>query len=302
MDLKQAKYILKIAEEKNITHAADKLYITQSALNQQLLKLEKELGTELFTRSRTDWRPTEAGIIYLEAAKEVLRIKKDAYHQIYDLANQQKGTLSIGFTPNRGSAMFSDVYPLFHARHPQIEVEPMELSVSRQLELIRNHTLDIGFLTLLPNQYKTSLSYTQIRSEEIYLAVPSDKDMSDFLKKEKASSPVLSLKHLRNEAFVLMYKQSSIRLLVDQLFQEADYKPEVLFETSSTNTILNMIEAGLCCGLIPEYYVKPNHPKISYYSLPSHPVWDIVACCNKTSYKSKAANDLIALVTEYWNS
>ena len=55
MDLKQIEYILKIAEEQNITHAAEKLFITQSALNQQLLKLEKELGTPLFYRSRTDW-------------------------------------------------------------------------------------------------------------------------------------------------------------------------------------------------------------------------------------------------------
>ena len=50
MDLKQIEYILKIAEEQNITHAAEKLFITQSALNQQLLKLEKELGTPLFYR------------------------------------------------------------------------------------------------------------------------------------------------------------------------------------------------------------------------------------------------------------
>ena len=76
MDLKQIEYILKIAEEQNITHAAEKLFITQSALNQQLLKLEKELGTPLFYRSRTDWHPTPAGEIYLNAAKDILLIKK----------------------------------------------------------------------------------------------------------------------------------------------------------------------------------------------------------------------------------
>ena len=65
MDLRQIQYIVAIAEENNITRAAEKLYITQSALNQQLLKLEKELGVQLFHRSRTDWHPTEAGEIYL---------------------------------------------------------------------------------------------------------------------------------------------------------------------------------------------------------------------------------------------
>ena len=67
MDLKQIEYILKIAEEQNITRAAEKLFMTQSALNQQLLKLEKELGTPLFYRSRTSCRPTPAGEIYIEA-------------------------------------------------------------------------------------------------------------------------------------------------------------------------------------------------------------------------------------------
>ena len=68
MDLRQIEYILKIAEENNITRAAQKLFISQSALNQQLLKLEKELGVQLFHRSRTNWRPTKAGEIYLEGA------------------------------------------------------------------------------------------------------------------------------------------------------------------------------------------------------------------------------------------
>lgn len=54
MDLKQLEYMVKIAKEKNITKAAKKLFITQSALNQQLLKLEKDLGAPLFYRSRTN--------------------------------------------------------------------------------------------------------------------------------------------------------------------------------------------------------------------------------------------------------
>ena len=49
MNLKQLEYMTAIADERNITKAADRLFLTQSALNQQLLKLEKELGTPLFS-------------------------------------------------------------------------------------------------------------------------------------------------------------------------------------------------------------------------------------------------------------
>ena len=110
MDLRQLEYIVQIAEENNITRAAEKLYITQSALNQQLLKLEKELGVPLFHRSRTDWHPTEAGEIYLSAARKMLQNEKDTYYRIHDLAEIQKGQLSVGFTPGRGIIMFSHYF------------------------------------------------------------------------------------------------------------------------------------------------------------------------------------------------
>ena len=150
MDLRQIQYIVAIAEENNITRAAEKLYITQSALNQQLLKLEKELGVQLFHRSRTDWHPTEAGEIYLKAAREMLLLKKDTYHRIHDLAKIQQGELSVGFTPGRGIAMFSNVYPKFHRLHPNIQVTPRELSVQKQQELLISGELDLGFVTLVP--------------------------------------------------------------------------------------------------------------------------------------------------------
>lgn len=303
MDLKQIEYILKIAEENNITHAAEKLYISQSALNQQLLKLEKELGTELFYRSRTNWRPTQAGELYISAAKEILHIKKDTYNQIFDLAHQHKGKLSIGFTQNRGTSLFSAIYPSFHEKHPQVIVEPMELSVRAQLALIENHALDIGFLTLLTNQKKKGLSYFPIKTEEIFLAVPASYDYSRSAIYESTSKyPVLPLKQLNSESFVLLYKQSTLRILVDSLFQNAGFMPNILFETASTYTILNMIEASLCCGLIPAYYVDPENKNINYYALPEHPTWDIVSCYNTGSYISEAGKDFISLAKAHWSA
>lgn len=302
MDLKQLEYILKIAEERNITHAAEKLFITQSALNQQLLKLEKELGCKLFYRSRTNCKPTEAGKIYIAAAEEILHIKHDTYQRIFDLEQQYRGRLSIGFTPNRGTAMFSAVYPKFHEKYPQIIVEPIELSVADQLVHIKNHTLDLGFLTLLPTQKQADFCYERIKTEEIFLAIPASLDIGGFFYSSNHRFPLLPLEALKKEAFVLLYKRSTIRTLVDALFHQAGFSPNVLFETSSTYTILNMIEAGLCCGFIPAYYADNKYPNIRYYSLLEHPTWEIVSCYSSHSYMSNAAKDFILLAKEYWNT
>ena len=95
MDTRQIEYILQIAEENNITHAAAKLFITQSALNQQLIKLENELGQQLFHRGKNDFRLTEAGQIYVDYARKILSLKEEAYNKLNDLANNQTGRLRI---------------------------------------------------------------------------------------------------------------------------------------------------------------------------------------------------------------
>ena len=76
MDTHLIEHIIKIAEEKASPRRRKSFYLTQSALNQQLLKLERELGIPLFRRAKTEMIPTQAGEIYLKGAREILRTKK----------------------------------------------------------------------------------------------------------------------------------------------------------------------------------------------------------------------------------
>lgn len=312
MDLRQIEYIVKIAEENNITRAAEKLYITQSALNQQLLKLEKELGVPLFHRSRTDWHPTAAGEIYLKAAREMLQLKKDTYYKIHDLAEIQRGQLSVGFTPGRGITMFSHIYPKFHRMHPNISVIPRELSVHKQQSLLLSGSLDLGFVTLIPSQQKPSLTYINLARERILAAVPirhpvatplnsSDNTAAPSIYNTTSELQELDLYRLREEPFILTCQESTLREMTDRIFKKAGFTPHVLFETSSNATIATMVNAEMCCGLIPEYYAGPRHSGIRFFTLPDNPTWNIMACCRKNRYINKAARDFISLAKDFWN-
>ena len=127
MDVKQMLYMVTIAQEGGISKAAAKLFITQSALDQQLLKLEHELGTPLFYRSRSSFSLTEAGRVYVDYAQRMLELKNEAYRIIHDLAGQRRGTLTLAFAPERGMEMFMDVYPRFYRDYPQVKVVPREM-------------------------------------------------------------------------------------------------------------------------------------------------------------------------------
>ena len=301
MDLKQIEYIVKIDDEHSITRAAEKLFVTQSALNQQLLRLEKELGAPLFHRSKVDMRPTEIGQVYLDNAREILRIKQRTYNLINDMTDAKKGRLSIGFTPGRGSEMFTHVYPSFHQAYPNVIVEPHELSVHRQQQMISQGNLDIGFQTLSERQ-RTDSEYIKLGEEEIFLLVPSIHPAAEQLAATQTASapfPIANLTLFQYEPFVLMYKESTIRAITDEIFRKSGFTPNVLFETASNNTVLSMIEANLCCGVVPEYYVRRLPKGISGFAFPTHPSWDIVANYRKNGYLSEAAKYFIELVRNF---
>ena len=302
MDLKQIEYIVKIDDEHSITRAAEKLFVTQSALHQQLLRLEKELGAPLFHRSKVDMRPTEIGQVYLDNAREILRIKQRTYNLINDMTDAKKGRLSIGFTPGRGSEMFTHVYPSFHQAYPNVIVEPHELSVHRQQQMISQGNLDIGFQTLSERQ-RTDSEYIKLGEEEIFLLVPSIHPAAEQLAATQTASapfPIANLTLFQYEPFVLMYKESTIRAITDEIFRKSGFTPNVLFETASNNTVLSMIEANLCCGVVPEYYVRRLPKGISCFAFPTHPSWDIAANYRKNGYLSEAAKYFIELVRNFW--
>lgn len=299
MDLKQLENILKIAEENNITRAAEKLFLTQSALNQQLLRLERELGTPLFYRSRTNWRPTEEGEVYLQAAREILQIKHHAYSKINDMATTRRGNLSVGLTPGRGIAMFTAIYPDFHRKYPNVIVEPKELSVRKQQQQIAQGDLDIGFMTLREKD-KTTDCYETIYSEEFFIIIPIGHPLGRLASPHGEPYATIDISLLKYEPFVLMYKESTSRHLGDSYFREHNFIPTVLFETSSTETIVNMVSSSLSCGLIPHYYVKKASDKIACFALESHPSWDIAVSYKRGAYLSQAAIEFIQLASGHW--
>lgn len=300
MDLKQLEYMIKIAEENNITKAAEKLFITQSALNQQLLKLEKELGTQLFIRSRTNWHLTQAGEIYIKNAKKMVLLKKDTYNQINDLLEVKKGRMRIGLAPERGSEMFASIYPVFYKKYPNITIEPIELSVKQQQHEISMGNLDIGFLTLQDFQ-KTGDEYIQICLEDIILAVPGTHPLAHLGGKPGNALPEISLDCFKNDSFAIMQKGSTLREIYDNLTADMDFHPHILLETRSCHNLYHMAAEGICCSVIPITYAKPN-ANVAYFSIEQRPVWEICTSYKKGTYLSNPAKDLINIARDYWSN
>ena len=171
-------------------------------------------------------------VIHVEYGQRICFLKKVAYNIINDLAENKAGTLSIGLTPERGINMLMSIYPEFHKQFPNIKIEPTEIGDHKQQNMVNKGDLDIGFVTVTPKD-KNNDDYDHILYEDIFLAVPRSHPLA-----KNASAPgepftTIDLKAFRDEYFVLMFKSSTMRTLIDPLFEEAGFQPKILFETAS---------------------------------------------------------------------
>ena len=274
MNTKQIEYIVKIAECKNFSKASSSLFISQSALNQQLLNLEKELNQKLFIRNNKELIPTKAGEIYIEYAKKIIDLKEEAYMQIKALNKENKDIINLGITKERGNQMLVSLYPEFHQKYLNMIISAKELSVNKQIELLKEGILDLGILTFKKG-YLNELETIHLADEEIVIALPK---ISKFNLGEPYSE--IDLKLLKNEPFIVINQESTLRQIQNEIFNHYNINPNIIFETESNKISYNLVKAHLGISLIPKSYTYDDD-NIIFYTIKEHPKWEIAIAYNK---------------------
>lgn len=300
MDLRLLENVIAIYEERSTTRAAERLSLTQSALNQQLQKLETDLGVPLFIRTRSAWSPTPAGMVYIKAAQEMLQMKKDAYRRIQDMAQLAQRSYHIGLIPERGIDMFTAVYPAFHSAYPNIVLEPMEYNVRDMQREIASGRIDLGLMTTIEQQ-KDDNAYVHLADEEIFLAVPAIHPQAHQGSVQHEDAPTISLSLFADDSFIMLPQYTTMYEYVIRLFDEAGYTPKVLFHTRSNISKYRLVATGVCCALLPAVYCTPND-NIRYFRLVQQPCWQVSMCHRKDAYLSNAERYFLALCREYWQA
>lgn len=298
MDFRQLEYVITVAREKTLLSAAKKLFLSPSALSQHISKLEEELRTPLFKRTKQGWLPTPAGQVYIQMAESVLLQKENAYLQIGNIADNRAGYFTIGVTPGRGTQMFAAVFPKFKEKFPEIKVGLVEGTVLSLKEQIEAGKVDLGFLTGGPD-YR-NLTVQKQATEEILLVVPRTHPLSELDKQapqgDFASVP-LSL--FKNDPFLLAGEGATLRMLENQMFAEAGFLPAIGFESGSLLTLNQLSKSGYGISFIPRFYADDNTYAVYFHVNPAV-TWDLVAVYRKEHPLSKAEEYMVELVTSYY--
>ena len=170
MELRQLRYFVTLAEELHFGRAAAREHIVQSALSQQVQRLERELGVRLLERSTHHVGLTAAGVVFLAEARQILA-QVDRAGAVARSAAGAAAALRVGIIDSSYDSMPQILYEV-QARYPGLVIHQVEVGVPEQYQQLIEGRLDVGIgrAALAPPQVASLL----FRQDPLGVLVPRD--------------------------------------------------------------------------------------------------------------------------------
>jgi len=248
MELYQLEYFLETARQRNFTRAAANLNLAQTALSEQIRKLETELGAQLFHRGRRGSLLTPAGETLRTHAEGLLERAQAARAAVQDLVGLRSGRLSIGSIPSASACLLPRAIAAFRKRHPLVELAVYEGTSEAVAQWVENGRVEFGLVQLPAAAGRFE--------EKIILA-------EAFVLLAKRSNPAAKINHLhlsdlRSEPFVLYKGRARDTAL--SACRAAGFEPRIACESSELETIRSLVSAGLGVALLPQLATRQATP------------------------------------------
>lgn len=299
-------YIKTIFEEKSLTKAAEKLFITQPSLSKSLSRIEKALGIKLFKRTTSGIEPTYSGEKYYRMAQDILKIYDEFEMEISDINNLKKGRITIGITPQLATFILPSVLPVFKEKFPNVEVFTKEMSSGEIETALSRGALDFAVMFLSPfhlNDNALNVDFKLLFKDSFILVTEKDHPLARYAKSDHHSIyPRIDLKLFANEPFIITEKGMRIRDVSDLILQKANINPEIALTTKSFETARRLASQGFGVTFIPKSYIGifPSICSPNYYTLDEKytPYWKLSIAMQKGAHLSNADSKFIEIIKE----
>ncbi|WP_322057038.1 LysR substrate-binding domain-containing protein [Paraburkholderia sp. J63] len=245
MNMRQLQYFLAVASELNFTRASERVNIAQPALSAQIIALEEELGTPLFTREKRKVMLTPAGDILVEHAQRVLNSASAAIAAVRASGRGAQAHLMVGAIYTAIYCFLPTTLRLFKVLAPNSDVSLQEMTIAQQIAALKEGAIEVGLVR--GHIYDPSIVTELLYRELLVVAVPagSEYDRPGPVElKELASWPLIAV--ARGSASGRGYAD---RIL--DIFEEEDHKPAIAREAYDMHTSACLVAAGMGVAVVP---------------------------------------------------
>lgn len=301
MNWNQLQYVITIAEEKSITKAAQKLYISQPSLSLSIQALEKETGIPLFERNRGEMKLTYAGSLFYEWAISTLHSHPQLEWKLGDIVSGSRTLIRLGLSPHRSERLLAPVLERFYSMYENCDIQIIEQPTYILRQMLEEDKLDLILDISSPDtiNYESEL----LVKESFVLAIPDSLcPFSDPSQKEEdiSATPQIHLPALSAIPFILLSEDHDLGKISRKICETAAFHPNIRCICTSSNTAFSLARRGMGIAFLPEIYARTtSFPDIHFFTPDHfHDTRDICAVYRKNIYHHAQFQALLALLRE----
>lgn len=241
MELLQLRYFLTAAEYQHMTKAAEHLQIAQPALSQAIHRLEAELGVPLFERKSRSIELNDAGRFLQKRLIPIINSLDQISAELQ--MRKEQATHTIRLRLLSASALITNRIIAFRSLRPDVNFQLYQTSdQSDDYDLcVSARRAD---MPSQPNEHQMVML-----EEDLYLAVPAHSPYG--------GRSSIRLTDTRDAGYICLAGSRPIRQITNSYFMEAGFSPRIIFESDTTESVRNLIAAGMGIGFWPQYSWGP---------------------------------------------
>lgn len=302
-------YFITIAKSKNLTSAAEQLYISQPSLSKYLQRLEKRYGVAFFNHSKSPLKLTYAGECYLQYLLKTKEQEKELEIKLSEIREHGRDRIRIGIPLWKGTSVLPRLLPEFSKRYPLVSIELKEANGDVLEKSLIDDELD--FCIIHKPVSALDVTYETILKERILLIGKKDHPL---ITKTRESSPTpvdgyrsFDLNSLQKTPVIMPHKGQKLRRAIDACVLRQNLDLNVIMEVENVSTILELVANGYGLAFIPElgiqYVPDAALRLIDAFTVNTPPLTiTLVVVYKKQSLLSTASKQFIGLLKELFSS
>lgn len=242
MEIEQLKYFLAVCDCKQMTQAAERLFISQSSLSKHISQLEKEVGVPLFDRTGRTLHITTAGMDFAEFARETVDKAEAILHRLHD-KTPYMATLNLGTIPVLSQYGLHTKLLAFQEKNPHIQLNIVEDRGEKILHMLDGELVELAVLraSSLPDDRYKSLT---LGTDKLVLVCSSAHPL--------AACAEVCLKDFQQEDFFLLDMGQNIAASVQHACAREGFAPHIRQRFTRMETIIGYVAAGAGVSLLME--------------------------------------------------
>ncbi|MGI9287296.1 MAG: LysR family transcriptional regulator [Pseudomonadales bacterium] len=294
MHLHQLKYFVSIVDTGSVTKAAERCFISQPSISQQIHKLEEGIGKQLFSRVKGKLILTDPGQVMYEQAQKILTDVEEAKRRVSDFDDTSGGAVAFGILPTLAPFMLPSTLLALSKKYPAAVVTVREEVSEVIVDAAGRGELDI-LIEVLPFD-ETHLKVERLFSDKFYVAVHKDSPLAKL-----SEVPVDALEDM---PFILLEDIHCLARQIEQYCFKARFMSKVLFHASQLATVKQLIELQYGISILPSICVDDDlDSTIRYIKIKgATPKREVVLATAKDRYISPAAEYFMSIVKEQYQS